>query len=149
MRRLLLGASLALGLGGPVLAAVPTPPVVQVTGAWIREAPPEAPSMAAYVTIINNGPRDLKLEGVVSPRFERVEMHVVVEEDGLVEMQEVPGFTVKPKERLELRPGGAHLMLMGPKGQPGLGERVPLTLNFGPAGKLTISPVVSKPRRGA
>lgn len=143
MKRALL--AVALLLAAPALAA-PSP--VRVNGAWVREAPPGAPSMAAYLTIENAGARPLELRRVTSPLFDHVEMHVLeTDADGLVEMLEVPGFTVKPADTLALRSGGPHLMLMGPKRQLKAGDRVPLTLDFGSVGRLTIAPVVRRPGR--
>ena len=46
-----------------------------VDGAWVREAPPGASMMAAYLVISNPTDRDARLVGVVSPAFAHVILH--------------------------------------------------------------------------
>lgn len=55
-----------------------------------------------------------------------------------MKMWEVKGFEVPARQRLVLRPGGSHLMIVGLHKPFVKGERVPLTLRFERAGELEI-----------
>lgn len=111
---------------------------VSVNDAWIREAPPGALALAAYMLVVNFGKKELQLTKVTSPTFEEVQMHVVETKDGMTKMRAVPGFTLAPAARLVFKPGGNHLMLMKPKKQLKAGDVVPMTLWFGPGGHRSI-----------
>ena len=49
------------------------------------------------------------------------------------------GLTIEPGKTVKLAPGGYHLMIMDLKGPFKQGEKVPLTLEFEKAGKVTLS----------
>jgi copper(I)-binding protein len=107
---------------------------VSVTDAWIREAPPGASAMAAYMLVVNPSKKGLNLTRVTSPAFGEVQMHVSEVKDGLARMRQVPGFTLGPGQRLVFKPGGNHLMLLKPKKALKQGDVVPLVLEFDKAG---------------
>jgi copper(I)-binding protein len=50
----------------------------------------------------------------------------------------VPGYEVPGRGRVELKPGGAHLMLVDIKRPFKQGEKIPLVLRFEKAGELKI-----------
>ena len=108
---------------------------VSVNDAWIREAPPGATTMAAYMLVLNPTKRPLQLTHVTSPAFGEVQMHGVEVKDGLTKMRQVPGFTLGPGARLLFKPGGNHLMLLNPKKALKSGDIVPMVLEFGTNGK--------------
>src|SRR5882724_3984473 len=49
------------------------------------------------------------------------------------------GLAIEPGKTVKLAPGGYHLMLMDLKNPLKQGEKVPLTLEFEKAGKVTLS----------
>jgi hypothetical protein len=53
-------------------------------------------------------------------------------------MREVPGYEVPGRGRVELKPGGAHLMLVDIKRPFKAGEKIPLTLRFEKAGEVKV-----------
>jgi copper(I)-binding protein len=55
----------------------------------------------------------------------------------------VKGYEVPAKGSFELKPGGAHLMLVDIKKPFKEGDRIPLTLRFEKAGEVKIELVVS------
>ena len=65
-------------------------------------------------------------------------MHVTVREGDVMKMREVKGFDVPAKGSFELKPGGAHLMLMDLKRPIKKGDRVPLTLKLEKGGELKL-----------
>lgn len=149
--RSLIAALAAMALVVPVAVAKPKPKAtrltevpVSVTDAWIREAPPGATAMAAYMLVFNPTKHTLALTHVTSPAFEEVQMHVSEVKDGLARMRQVPGFTIGPGARLLFKPGGNHLMLLHPKKALKSGDIVPMVLEFGTAGRRSLQVKVLK-----
>jgi hypothetical protein len=108
---------------------------ISVQEAWSRATPPGAKIAAGYLTIRNAGGAD-RLVSASSPAAERVETHVTVREGEISRMREVKGYEVPAKGTLELKPGGAHLMLVNIKAPFKEGTSVPLTLRFEKAGEI-------------
>lgn len=116
-----------------------------VTDAWVREAPPGATAMAGYLTVTNPTDKALTLTGGTSPQFREVQMHEVVEDNGMSHMVQVKQLAVPAKGTLAFAPGGTHLMLIGPKAPLKGGAPVQLTLTFAGGTKLVVKTAV-KPR---
>lgn len=111
---------------------------IQVRHPWARATPPGATVGAGYLEIRNNGRTADRLVGAVSPVAERVELHLTTRNGEVMKMREAQRLDVPARQRLALRPGGPHLMLVGLKKPLAKGDRVPLTLRFERAGELTI-----------
>lgn len=105
---------------------------------WARATPPGAKVAAGYLEIQNSGNKPDRVIGASTPAAERVEFHVQVRDGDVLKMREVKSFEVPARQRLTLRPGGSHLMLVGPRKPYVSGERIPLTLRFERAGELSI-----------
>ncbi len=88
---------------------------LEVTDPWIREAPPGAGVLAAYMAITNRGVDSVTITAITSPDFERIELHRTLVEDGVARMVPVGSVQIAAAERLTLEPGGMHLMLYHPK----------------------------------
>jgi copper(I)-binding protein len=73
-----------------------------------------------------------------------VETHVTVKDGDIMRMREVKGYEVPAQGSFELKPGGAHLMLVDIKKPFKEGDRVPLTLRFEKAGEIKTELVVSR-----
>ena len=59
---------------------------------------------------------------------------------GVMKMRPVEkGLTIDPGKTVKLAPGGYHLMMMDLKSQLKQGDKVPVTLEFEKAGKVTVS----------
>lgn len=105
------------------------PPVV-IEDAWVRAAPPGATMQAGYLTVRNATGSAVRIVGVESPQFARVEMHESMLHDGVAHMQPVAAIEVPPRGSVSLAPGGLHLMLMEPLQVFADGDKVILTLDF-------------------
>ena len=116
--------------------AAPAMAQVTVTDAWTRATAPGAQIAAGYMTIKNAGKAPDKLVSASSPVAEKVETHVTVKEGDIFRMREVKGFDIPAGGSYELKPGGAHLMLMNVKAPLKEGDKVPLTLRFERAGEV-------------
>jgi len=104
--------------------------IVAVSNAWVREAMPPASTNAGYMTFVNSGPADLTLVSVESDAFERVEIHEMATEHGLMKMREIQNLLIPANGRVELAPGGKHLMMHSPTETLAAGKQVDITLNF-------------------
>jgi copper(I)-binding protein len=101
---------------------------LQVTEAWIREAPPGTTVLAGYLTLSNTGDTPLVIEAVSSPDFNTIEIHRSWIEDGIARMQQVSGLTVPAGGSISLEPGSYHLMLFQPARALSAGDNVTLQL---------------------
>jgi protein SCO1/2 len=122
-----------------LLAAAAEEPSVQLDRPWVRQAPAmaDSPSSAAgYVTIVNHGPTPDALMSARADVAASVEIHETRNMSGMMTMEKVPKVVVPPGTRVELKPGGYHLMLIGLKQALGPGQIVTLTLVFERAGAM-------------
>jgi copper(I)-binding protein len=63
---------------------------------------------------------------------------MTVREGDVMKMREVQSFGIPAGQRLTLRPGGQHLMIVGLKKPLAIDERIPLTLRFERAGEIQV-----------
>lgn len=107
---------------------------VEVLPGWVRLLSPTAKTTAAYLTLVNQGEAPLRLLGAETPVAERVSLHETYHlqrgEQTVMGMRPLPYLDIPPKGRVELKPGGYHLMLEDLKRPLKAGERVELTLVF-------------------
>lgn len=104
---------------------------IQVTGAFTRQMPPGAPAMGGFLVVKNLHAGALVLVGAESSAFNKVELHETRSEGGMMRMVALPTVSIPAGGSFEFKPGAAHLMLIGPKGSPKAGEKLPVTLLFG------------------
>lgn len=109
---------------------------VRIEKPWTRASAPGAQVAGGYMTIRNQAGAKDRLVAASSPVSARVELHVHVNKDGVMQMREVPGYDVPARGAFELKPGGAHLMFIDLKRPLKEGETVPVTLNFEKAGEV-------------
>ena len=91
------------------------------------------------MTISNRSRNADRLVSATSPAAQKVEIHSMTMDGGIMRMRPVPdGLPVTAGGKLELKPGGFHIMLIGLKAPLALGSSVPLTLRFAKAGTVTV-----------
>src|SRR5512147_3065222 len=88
---------------------------LEVHDAWIREAPPTASVLAAYMVISNVRETPAEIAAISSPDFEHTELHRTIVESGVARMVPIEKFQIPAGERISLEPGGIHLMLINPE----------------------------------
>jgi len=115
--------------------ALPALAQVSVKKPWSRATPPGAKVGAGFMQLRNAGAAD-RVVGASTPVAGRVEMHITVRDGDVMRMREVKSFEVPAGGSFELKPGGAHLMLMDLKRPLKKGEKVPLTLKLEKGGEL-------------
>lgn len=95
-----------------------------VYDAWIRQAPPGSTMTAGYATLKNEGDAPIKVLTVQSDAFRQSSVHETVVERGVSRMRELPRIDLAPDTTVELKPGGAHLMLSDPRHPILVGDKV-------------------------
>jgi copper(I)-binding protein len=111
-----------------------------VTAPWTRATPKGAPVAGGYLTVTNNGAESDRLVGGSFPGADRVEVHQMTMDNGVMHMRPIPdGLEIKPGQTVALTPGSYHLMFMGFKGQLKAGEQVKGTLTFEKAGTVEVT----------
>ncbi|MCE1237698.1 MAG: copper chaperone PCu(A)C [Hyphomicrobiales bacterium] len=112
---------------------------IKVSHPWTRATPKAAPVGAGYMTVVNTGEAPDRLIGASSDSSEKVEIHDMSMDGGIMRMREVEGgLPLKANGRIELKPGGHHLMFIGLKTPFEPGKTVKVTLQFEKAGKLDV-----------
>lgn len=123
---------LALSLALPAWAQV------SVEAPWSRATPPGAKIGVGFLRLKSAGAAD-RVVGAASPAAGRVEMHVTTREGDVMKMRQVDSFEIPAGGIFELKPGGAHLMLMDLRRPLRQGETVPLTLKLEKGGELNVA----------
>jgi len=133
------------------LAATTAVAQIKIENAWGRATPPGAKIAAGYMTIRNDASAPDRLIAATSPAAEKVETHVTMKEGDVFRMRQVTGYDVPAHGSFELKPGGAHLMLVNVKAPLQEGAKVPLTLRFERAGEvkteLQVGRLTETPKR--
>jgi copper(I)-binding protein len=106
---------------------------------WARATPGGAKVAAGYLTITNQGTAPDRLIGATLPQAAMGMVHEMKLENGTMLMREVAGgLEIKPGQKVELKPGGYHVMFMDMTGPLKQGETVKGQLRFEKAGTVEI-----------
>lgn len=110
---------------------------IQIEEPWARATAPGAKVAGGYMVIRNAGESADKLVSASSPVAAKVELHVHINDNGVMKMREVAGYDVPAKGTFELKPGGAHLMFLDIKRPFKEGEKLAVKLKFEKAGEVS------------
>ena len=97
---------------------------LEIIGATIPLAPASASVNAGYVKFTNTSDKDVEFHNFTSPVYDSVEMHITENRSGSAKMKQVSKILVPANSSIELKPGGAHLMLIGPRRDVQAGEQI-------------------------
>lgn len=112
-----------------------------VAGAWVRTPPPGAATAAAYF-VLSNGSTATELVGARSPAFRSAAIHETRTSAGTTRMTQVTPLRLRAGERLVFRPGGLHVMLIGPQVPLDRGNRVTIELEFADGQRLVFDAAI-------
>ncbi|WOH47270.1 copper chaperone PCu(A)C [Bradyrhizobium sp. sBnM-33] len=133
-------ATLFALLGTPAHAQEVKAGDLVITQAWSRATPSGAKIAGGYLTVENKGGAPDKLVGGSGDNIGKVEIHEMAMKNGVMTMRPLDkGLPIEPGKTVKLAPGGYHLMLMDLKQPFKQGDKVPVTLEFEKAGKVTLS----------
>ncbi len=111
-----------------------------ITQAWSRATPGGAKIGGGYLTIENKGAAPDRLIGGSADIAGKVEVHEMAMNNGVMTMRPLEkGLAIEPGKTVKLAPGGYHLMMFDLKGPLKQGDKLPVTLEFEKAGKVTVS----------
>ncbi len=145
-RRLLLASALAALLAPPALGHDYKLGTLSIGHPWARAT--VGPAGGAFLSIENKGAAADRLLSASSPVAKTVEIHNHIKDGDIMRMRPVDGIDLPAGGKVELKPGGYHVMLMGLNKPLKEGERFPLTLQFEKAGKIDVEIAVDKPGAG-
>ena len=133
-------AMLSYGLAAPLRAEEVKAGDLVITQAWSRATPGGAKIGGGYLTIENKGTAPDRLIGGSADVADKVQVHEMAMNNGVMTMRPLDkGLTIDPGKTVKLAPGGYHLMMMDLKGTLKQGDKLPVTLEFEKAGKVTVS----------
>ena len=137
--------TVSLLLGGLIVTAVldADQGVLEVKDGWIRQMPPGARTLAAYMTLTNSGKNEIIIKSMSSNLSELTELHTVSMDNDLMKMRKLPELVIQPGESIELKQGSMHVMLINVTQSVVAGDEV--QINFELEGRPAVS--VSVPVR--
>jgi copper(I)-binding protein len=111
-----------------------------ITQAWSRATPGGAKVGGGYLTVENKGSAPDRLLGGSADIAGKIEVHEMAMNSGVMTMRPLDkGLVIEPGKTVKLAPGGYHLMLFDLKSPLKQGDKLPVTLEFEKAGKVTLS----------
>lgn len=132
----------ALAMSGSVLSAQGS---VVANDPWMRLPMGNAQQTAVFVVLENKTGEKRQLVSATSPISDKVELHTMSNENGMMRMSPVKAVDIPANGKAELKPGSFHIMLFDLKQHPADGATVDLTLTFDNGQKLPIKATVRKP----
>lgn len=105
---------------------------------WARMTIKSRPA-AGYMKIHNMGDQADKVVSASSPMAERIELHTMTMNEGVMRMRKIDHIEVPAKSAVELKSGGLHLMIFGLKHDMKPGATLPISVTFEKAGKIDMA----------
>ena len=123
---------------------VALPGTVTVAGAWCRPTPNGAKVGGCYVTLTAGS--DDRLLSVSTALADSAQIHEMKTENGVMSMGDLPnGLPLPAGQKVELKPGGTHIMLMGLRDPLVDGGVASFTLTFEKAPAIGVHAAVKQP----
>lgn len=145
--------SLAAGL---LLAALPALAhgyrvgALEIGHPWTRATPQAAPTGAGFLTIANTGGTADRLVRVEATAASKVEIHEMAVIDGVMKMRPLDqGIEIPAGGKVELKPGGFHVMFIGLAAPFQKDAKIPGRLVFEKAGAVDVEFQVEAMGQGA
>ena len=111
---------------------------------WARATPGAVKNSAAFMEFDNKGAAD-KLISVTGDIAKDIQIHSMITDAGVMKMREIKSLDIPANGKVELKPGGFHVMLIGLKDGLKEGATFPLKLKFERAGEVTVQVTAEKP----
>jgi len=138
-RNLLFGVIMGCVTVGMALGQTYTVGSLKIEQPWTRATPAGAKVAAGYMTITNTGSAPDRLIGGTLPQAGRFEVHEMKMVSGVMQMREIPGgLEIKPGQKIELKPGGYHVMFMELREPLKQGDKLKGQLRFQNGGTVDI-----------
>jgi len=135
-----------------LLSVLPVMPAlacdVRIEAGWIRQPAVATASLAAYAALVNTGQSPVTLVAASSTAAVSTSLHKTMMHGTTAMMRPVAKLVVPAGGRVELAPGGMHLMLEQPRFAAKPGDRVTITLQEA-GGCVVVGEFVVRPVGGA
>ncbi|MES2102179.1 MAG: copper chaperone PCu(A)C [Pseudomonadota bacterium] len=112
---------------------------------YARVTAPGQPTGGGYLSLDNKG-RDDKLLSARAAVSASVELHSMSMDGDVMRMRQVDGIALPTGKKVELKPGGFHIMFVGLKAPLKAGDKFPMTLKFEKAGEVEVTVNVEAPK---
>lgn len=97
------------------------------------------------MTVVNEGETD-RLLSATSPAAGSIEIHAIRVKGPVLEMRKLDsGLVIPPANQQILKPRGYHLLMSGLASPLSVGSKLPITLVFEKAGRVTVDFAVEAP----
>lgn len=125
------------------IAAAASPAIAQphLQDAWVRLSAVTGRPAAGFFTAHGTKKPDAVIS-ITTPKAERVEMHSVSLENGVMRMRPEKSMAIPAYRETKLAPGGSHLMLFGVSPDVKPGSNIPLTFRFQSGETSTVNATV-------
>jgi periplasmic copper chaperone A len=110
---------------------------IEIGHPYARATAPGQPSGGGYLSLSNAGTND-RLLSASAEVAKAVELHTMTMEGDVMRMRQVDGIELPAGKKVELKPGGPHIMFIGLKAPLKQGDKFPLKLKFEKAGEVTV-----------
>ena len=117
---------------------------IQLSNAWARPTVGQVPG-AVYLTIENKGGEPDRLTGAFTDHAAMAMVHQNEVVDGIAKMRMAGEINIPSHDRIEMRPGGTHIMLEGLRAPLRSGDDFDLVLKFRNSKDQTVKVAVTKP----
>lgn len=101
-----------------------------IENSWTKPARGGQPVSAAYVTLCNGSAEDDAIVSVAYDGAKAVEIHRSEMTNGVMEMKKLDQLDLPAGQKMQMEPGGTHLMLIGIEEAIEAGETISLRLEF-------------------
>jgi hypothetical protein len=134
--RTIIAAALSLALAGAAHAQTVKASALTLSDLQLRATPAGLPTSAAYLTVENHGRSSDKLVGIDCGCAASAMMHRTQTNNGVSSMSMVGEVEIPAGGKVQFKPDGLHVMLVGLKGPLKAGRIQAMTLRFQKAGKV-------------
>ncbi len=121
-------AALTLGVTSAALAQ--TAPALTVHDAWVRQPTGDRKDAGVFAVVENSSAATRAIVSASADIADKVELHEMKLTGPMMRMSPVKRIEVPAGGKVELKPGGYHVMLFGLKKTPMVGDTFMLNLTF-------------------
>lgn len=139
----LLVATLGIVLAAPAFAGGAAD-AITINDPYVRLVPPGQPATGAFFVLKNGDDKDHRLIKADSSAAKTTELHIHINEGGMMKMRPVKDIELRAKKDVDFKPGGLHVMLIDLKKPLKEGDSVPITLTFDDNSSKEINATVRK-----
>jgi len=121
-------------------------PEIKLDNAWARPTVGQAPA-AVYVTIENKGGSPDRLTGAFTDHAAMAMVHQNEVVNGVARMRMAGEINIPANDKIDMAPGGTHIMLEGLRAPLKTGDDFDLVLKFKESGDRAVKVTVVKAER--